>query len=99
MLGHGWGQTNLGHAYFNGRGLVVNKIYAYVWSDLGAWNRNDTGAKTEISIYSQCQIVGSQSQRNSLQNVLGRIMLTVFNQLNFPKSTPNVYRWQLLLLV
>ena len=45
MLGHGCVQTNLGHAYFNGRGLVVNKIYAYVWSDLGAWNGNDTGAK------------------------------------------------------
>ena len=45
VLGHGCGQTNLGYAYFNGRGLVVNKICAYVWSDLGAWNGNDTGAK------------------------------------------------------
>lgn len=43
--GHALAHTMLGFMYFNGEGVIQDNIYAHMWGNIGASNRNEPGER------------------------------------------------------
>ena len=48
--GNASAQYNLGFVYYNGEGVLQDKVYAHMWGNIGSSNGNENGGKLRDAV-------------------------------------------------